>query len=375
MTTETTVTTETTSKAAREAFERLEELYRKYAVLPSEHHYTALVLWAAHTWVVDAFDTTPRLFLDSPVPACGKTRVLELLEGTAKNPLSVFNASSAALIRTIDKGDRAILFDEIDSIYAKATGTEDITAVVNAGYKRGATVPRCVGQGMDIEVVELRAFAPIALAGLYTQVPDAVRSRSVHFRMAKRRPTEHISPFKKRVYEKETQSVRDFFLAWAEPAVELLDGEYPELPAGIEDRDAEVWEPLVAVADLVGGAWPKRAREAAEAFVFGRRPDAPTLGVEMLELVREIVGDKSHIRTGTLLSAIVVNSNSPWSETQRGPLTARSLATVLRPFEVFSRQFRDPKSGDKARGYCITGEGGLGEAFERYLDPLETPAT
>lgn len=370
-----TETTVTTSKAARDAFERLEELYRRYAILPSEHHYTALVLWAAHTWVVDAFDTTPRLFLDSPVPACGKTRVLELLEHTAKNPLQSFSATSAALIRTIDKGDRVILMDEIDTVYAKSAGTEDITAVINAGYKRGATVPRCVGQGMDIEVSELKAFAPMALAGLYVHVPDAVRSRSIHFRMIKRRPTERIAPFRLRNFERETQSVRDFFMAWSEPAVELLAGEYPVLPEGIEDRDAEVWEPLIAVADLVGGEWPTRARDAAQAFVFGRKPDAPTLGVEMLELVREIVGDASHIRSGALLSAIVVHPNSPWPETQRGTLSARSLATVLRPFEVFSRQFRDPKSGDKVRGYSTTGEGGLAEAFERYLSPLERSTT
>jgi hypothetical protein len=35
------------------------------------------------------------------------------------------------------------------------------------------------------------------------------------------------------------------------------------LPSGLNDRAGEIWEPLLALADLAGGAWPGRAREAA----------------------------------------------------------------------------------------------------------------
>ena len=39
----------------------------------------------------------------------------------------------------------------------------------------------------------------------------------------------------------------------------LTDAE-PDMP--VEDRAADVWEPLIAVADQAGGAWPERARGA-----------------------------------------------------------------------------------------------------------------
>lgn len=37
----------------------------------------------------------------------------------------------------------------------------------------------------------------------------------------------------------------------------------PVMP--VEDRAADTWEPLVAVADLAGGAWPEAARAAYRA--------------------------------------------------------------------------------------------------------------
>jgi Protein of unknown function (DUF3631) len=42
---------------------------------------------------------------------------------------------------------------------------------------------------------------------------------------------------------------------------------WPEMPDGIEDRNADVWEALIAIADLAGGDWPERARRAAVALV------------------------------------------------------------------------------------------------------------
>src|SRR3546814_17356925 len=37
-----------------------------------------------------------------------------------------------------------------------------------------------------------------------------------------------------------------------------------DLPEGIEDRDADVWEPLIAIADAAGGKWPEAARRSEE---------------------------------------------------------------------------------------------------------------
>lgn len=353
----------------------IEVYLRRYCVLPGEHCYVAATLWVMHSWVVESFDTTPRLFLDSAVPGSGKSRVLELLEHLVCWPLNSFSASPAALIRSIDAGKRTILIDEVDTVYAKAAGTEDITAVINAGYKRGAKVPRCVGQGADFEVVELSAFAPMALAGLTTNVPDAVRSRSIHFRMRKRiAATEPLARYRRRDAEAEAGSMRDALRVWSESTVtDALATARPVLPDGVEDRPAEVWEPLVAVADAVGGQWPTRAREACASFVFAKSADGPSLGVEMLTAIHEIMATfkVDDIATPTLITAIKsMKDASPWPPS-RGDLEPAVLARLLRPFDVEPKQFK--VDGKKVRGYRRYGDGGLFDAFARYVEDGDAP--
>lgn len=350
--------------------EALVTFYRKYAVYPTEHHYVVLVLWVAHSYVYEEFDTSPRLFLDSAVPACGKTRTLELLDETARSPLMAFSASPAALIRTIDKGGRTILMDEIDTLYNKngGAGSEDVTAVVNAGYKNGARVPRCVGQGMDIDVVELDAYAPMALAGLHSNVPEAVRSRSIHFRMKKRKPSETVSPFYRRDVSEEAQPLRDSLEEWLEPIREQVRAARPRMPTGVEDRAAEVWEPLLVIADLAGGEWPKRAREACKHFVFAKSGYARPIGIDLLSDIKIIFGSNEKMASADLVAALVAIPDAPWNDIRGSFLNQAALANFLRPFDVRPKTIRQP-GGVTAKGYVVTGEGGLAEAWERNLRP------
>lgn len=43
-------------------------------------------------------------------------------------------------------------------------------------------------------------------------------------------------------------------------AISIAD---PEMPPRIVNRAADNWRPLLAVGDVIGGAWPQRAPEAA----------------------------------------------------------------------------------------------------------------
>ena len=109
---------------------------------------------------------TPRLILDSAEPESGKTRVLELLSLITRAPIFTMNTTIAALYRRLIGAPRTILLDETDAVFAKgaAQNHEDLRALLNAGYKRGATVDRCVGDGAT-KVVEFPASPPAALAG------------------------------------------------------------------------------------------------------------------------------------------------------------------------------------------------------------------
>src|SRR5689334_7584876 len=82
------------------------------------------------------------------------------------------------------------------------------------------------------------------------------------------------------------------------------DMDWPELPSEIKDRDADVWEALIAVADLAGGNWPDRVRKAAVMLVMAGKEAEPSLGVKLLADLQQVFDDKETMRTADVLEAL-----------------------------------------------------------------------
>jgi hypothetical protein len=119
---------------------------RRYVVLPDQSCEVAIALWVIHCWLIDLLDHTPRLAFKCPEPGSGKSRALEVLEMLCPRPMLSVNISSAALYRTVSdpKTRPTILFDEIDTVFngRNASNHEDLRALLNSGYRRGAKVLR-----------------------------------------------------------------------------------------------------------------------------------------------------------------------------------------------------------------------------------------
>ena len=60
--------------------------------------------------------------------------------------------------------------------------------------------------------------------------------------------------------------------AWAAANLETLRAADPIAPDALGDREAEIWGPLLAIADMAGGEWPARARAAAVDLHRGAAP-------------------------------------------------------------------------------------------------------
>ena len=85
--------------------------------------------------------------------------------------------------------------------------------------------------------------------------------------------------------------------AWAAQNAERLDLR-PELPEAIINRAAEVWRPLVAIADRVGADWPGRIRAAAVVLATGGDDaDEQDQLVLLLTDIRDAFGDEDVIST------------------------------------------------------------------------------
>jgi hypothetical protein len=173
----------------------------RFVVYPSEHALVAHMLWIAHTWLMDAWESTPRIAFLSPEPGSGKSRALEVTEPLVPRPVHAVNTTPAYLFRKVSDPDGlpTILYDEIDTVFGeKANGNEDIRGMLNAGHRKGAVGGRCVVRGKVVETEELPAYCAVMLAGL-DDLPDTIMSRSIVIRMRRRAPSEPVEPWRHRI--------------------------------------------------------------------------------------------------------------------------------------------------------------------------------
>lgn len=340
----------------------------RFVAYPSEHAHTAHTLWIAHTHLMDAWESTPRLAFLSPEPGSGKTRALEATEPLVPRPVEAINVTPAYLFRKVgdSNGRPTILFDEIDTVFGpKAKDNEDLRGLLNAGHRRGAVAGRCVVRGKVVETEEIPAYCAVAVAGL-GGLPDTILSRSIIVRMRRRAPGEQVEPFRRRVHAPEAESIREQLALWASGEQDRARNAWPEFPAGIDDRDADCWESLLAVADLAGGDWPDRARVSAVTLVTDSKESTPSLGIRLLSDLRTVFGDTDALATDTILTRLHGLEESPWADLVGGkPLNARGLAQRLREYGVKSQTVRVAgASVGTAKGYK---RADLWDAWSRYL--------
>jgi hypothetical protein len=287
--------------------------------------------------------------------------------------LEAVNVTPSYLFRKVEDeaGRPTILFDEIDTVFGpKAKDNEEIRGFLNAGHRRGAKAGRCVTRGKTIETEEIEAYSAVAMAGL-GYVPDTIASRSVQIRMRRRAPGETVEPFRRRLHEPRGNELRDDLAEWCEQVHDQLAGAFPAMPDEVKDRDADVWEPLLAIADAAGGDWPRRARVAAVALVAASKQKPPSLGVRLLADIQRVFGDLEQMTTDDLIGALRALEEAPWSDMKGKPLDPRGLSRILGDYDIKPTTIR--VGSNTLRGYRRTM---FHDAWQRYVAvPPEANAT
>lgn len=350
----------------------IEDFIARFVVLPGEAEATAVALWIAHTHAIEGAHATPYLLVLSPEKRSGKTRGQEVAELLVARPWRVTGASEAAIFRKIGQDRPTLLLDEIDAIFGSfAERTEPIRAILNAGNRPGATVARCVGEKGD-QVKDFPVFGAKCLAGIDKgeRIPDTIRDRSLTIAMRRKTNAEPVERLRWRDALGEAGPLRAELANWGEGAVEALLEAEPAVPPELDDRAAEAWEPLLAIADMAGGEWPRRARAAAVYLSADEDREEVSLGALLLGAIREAFGDEDRITTATLLERVNADEELPFGGWRDGTgLDPRRLAKLLRPYKVKPKKIR---FGDElARGYLRED---LEDSWRRWLPDLPTEA-
>jgi len=330
---------------------------RHYVVL-SDHSRDAAALWIVHSYLIDCFPVSPRLAICSPTKQCGKTTLLDVLGRLVLKPLPTANVTASAIFRVVEAYRPALLVDEADTFLRE---NDELRGIINSGHRHGGSVLRAVGE--DYEPRAFSTYSPCAIA-LIGKLPDTLHDRSVIVHLKRRLPSETIAPFRAdRVGQLDVlarQAAR-----WCRDHADEVASVDPAMPAGIYNREADNWRPLLAIAYAAGGDWPKRARDALEA-AHTADDDESRLSMLLADIKTEFAArNTDQLPSASLVAALVEIEGRPWAEYREGkPLTQNQLARALKPIGIGPENIRE---GDKVpKGYFLAR---FDDAFARYLAP------
>jgi putative DNA primase/helicase len=317
----------------------LRQVFRRYIVLPKGAD-IALPLWVLHAWTVDAGDISPLMVLVSPTKRCGKTSVLIVLYFlTPRSELSS-NITAPALFRYIEDVRPTLLIDEGDSF---VKNNEELRGILNSGHTKAAAH---VIRNVDHKPRRFSTWAPKAIATIRT-LADTLEDRAIVVRLQRKPPGATVERLPRRD-NADFAALRSQAARWAADNFDKLADLDPKMP-DLNDRAADNWRPLLAIADLVGGTWPEEARRAA-CLLSGHEQDG-AFDVELLRDIRSAFGDDDVIRSSDLVAKLTADPERPWAEWRHGrPLTQKQLAGLLAPFHIISLTVHPPGLPD-GKGY------------------------
>jgi hypothetical protein len=349
-----------------ELLSALEQYLRRYVVLPVAA-YLPVALWAIATHAAESFDCFPYLALVSAAKRSGKTRLEEALETLVHRPWRGTAPSPAALYRMLEQAP-TLMLDEVETFNGKnkSETTQILIAVLNAGHRRGSTIPRC--EGPRQEVRQFNVYGPKLFAAI-GRLPDTLLDRSIVVHMRRRTKAEQVARFRQVRAAAEAKPVHDGAARFVQGRRVDIEQAYQHTLetdlAYLSDRDADLWTPLFAVCSVID---PERlpALKASALTLSKIKADDDIDDSYSLTLLRDIrtvwPEGEEKCETAVLLEKLKALEESPWLEHQ---LTARKLARMLRPFEVEPRKLR---IGERtANGYLYDH---LKAAFDPYLEDL-----
>jgi putative DNA primase/helicase len=349
----------------------LQAVVDRFVVLPPGASYT-VALWTLHSFALDAAHASPILFLWSPEKRCGKTTLLTILVELCSRAVPASNISPASVYRAVEKWQPTLIIDEADTFLKH---NEELAGIINAGHtRRLAYVIRT-----NLETLEPEAFstwATKALAGIGRQ-RDTIEDRSIQISMRRKTKEEKVEAL--RTHKGNPfGDLKRMCIRWVEDHLDAIRDADPDLPDFLDDRAADNWRTLCAIAEVAGKDCLRQAHEAicALAGETGQASGEDSIGIMLLQDLKAAFESRPHgrITSENLIEILHDIEDRPWAEwgKREKPITKNQVAKLLRPFKIRTSTVRDGSANGK--GYKIEE---CQDAFYRYLpsEDLKNPAS
>ena len=309
----------------------------------------------------DLFDHAARLMISAGTIRSGKTRLLETTACLGRRVLRASNLSAAVMFRIGEQVRPLIMLDEVDQSRLHDDGNA-LTQLLNDGFEPNGMAWRVGGEQYE-RVDNFRVFMPVALAGV-GRLPSATEDRCIRIVLLRKPATRRTARFnkaKKAELRLLTPQIRRWMQDNRKAIVPNLEPVFP--PEVDNDRDEDLWRPLLAIADTMGGDVAALARRAmVELSAVAHEPGE---GEELMAALFDILSlelanrddEKGDIKIAlSRLVGLVNHHDGPWTEYRNGlGCDQRWLSTTLRRFKLLARNVRDPhyQDGESAKGDAV----------------------
>lgn len=362
-------------------FTRTRDFVRRYVVLDNDS-LDVVTTWIMGTWTFSPACTNPAtypyLYVAAP-KGSGKTVLgQDVIGSVARDAQNTVGITGPALFRIMAAVDEetgditnmapTLAIDEIDATFSGAKD-EGLRQILNAGYKRGASVPRAAGKS----TINFPVFCPKVLMGIDNgHLPETVTDRSIRIDLHRASPDEMttIEPFYSFDVEDEAAELSQQLSDWAKQNSCVLREYRPAPIEGFAPRQWEIARTIVQLAHAIGNE--DRIRDALSALMTAN-PERPSGKVLLYRSIFALFAetDEDRLTSKQILERLAQDGVSVPGNSGKG------LANVLSEDKIMGDYIRlradhsgfDPERSPVQRGYFRHKFDG---AFFRYLEDEES---
>lgn len=322
----------------------------------SESQRTVLALWVLHTWCFAAARSTPYLAIQSSRKLSGKTLCLRLLNLLCPNPALTSGYTPSVLVNRIHTHPNDLptfLLDVSSATLGSRSRSKNpkLRAILISGFQPSI--------GYSDRSLECTIYSPKAFASIGPP-PEDLADCSVPIILQPLRDPARSSTerFDSAIALEEARPLVAALENWSRNLSALKSArpyKRQQFPESLTTRGQDLVEPLLQIADAVGGDYPQRARQALISVFDDVGKEEREISIQLLRDIRQLFQHHSWpdgLPTAVVLDELRSLPSRPWDID--GPITKHTLAKILRPYKICPRMLRSKLSKGKssgARGY------------------------
>ena len=331
------------------------ELVKKYVLVP-DYAAESIAYWVMLTYVYDEFRVLPTLSITSATKRCGKTTLLILLSKLVNRPLLASNITAACIFRAVDKFRPTLLIDEADTFLY---GNDELRGILNCGHTKDAAFTMRV-EGDNHVPKRFSTWCPKAIACI-GKLPNTLNDRSIVVRLERKHSHEKL--IRLSISDNFTQ-IQSKCMRWAQDNVEALGQVDITFLNTVNDRAADNWSSLIAIAELANNK--ELAIKCAEVLSLSEQSQDEDYLVLLLQDLYELFQNKEKLPSKEIVEELNRMEDRPWPEIGRGKgMTTTRLAKMLKELSIKPCAGVFESYSDGTRGYRRLD---FVDAFTRYLN-------